>query len=108
MIQAEIKSNTLGTMLFDSAFPKTDYNTKEQKTNAEGVPLWSIQVLVRQPGARMTENMNVTIPANVDPSEKVEPFTPIAFLNMRVMTGQNNGKTWVSFSADGIGNPSSK
>lgn len=108
MIQAEIKANTLGTMLFDSAFPKTDFNTKEQKTTAEGVPLWSVQVLVRQPEARVTENMTVTIPASVDPSEKVEPFTPIAFANLRMMTGQNNGRTWVSFAADAIGNPSSK
>lgn len=104
MLNVEIKNN-LGTMLFDSAFPRNDYETKEQKTNADGVPMWSVNILVRQPEARRTEMMTVNVPSAKDPSELFEPFDRIAFENLHVMTGSNDGRTWVSFAADKAGKP---
>ena len=105
MITAEISKN-LGSMYFDAAFPKTEYGTDEQKKNAAGVPLWSVQVLLRQPDSRKTESLTVTLPAPQDPATVLEPFTPIAFEGLRVMTGENNGRVWVSFAADKCGKPS--
>lgn len=105
MITAEI-TKPMGAMYFDAAFPKTEYGTGEQKQTAEGVPLWSVQVLLRQPDSRKTESLTITIPAAQDPAAVIEPFTPIAFEGLRMMTGENNGRVWVSFAADKCGKPS--
>lgn len=102
MLSVDVKNN-LGTMLFDSAFAKNDYETHEQKKNADGVPQWTINVLVRQPDSRRSEQMSVTVAMPQDPSTAIEPFTPIAFEGLRLLTGENNGRTWVSFQADKIG-----
>jgi hypothetical protein len=104
MITAEI-TKSMGAMYFDGAFPKTEYGTGEQKKNAEGVPLWSVSVLLRQPDSRKTESLTVTMPAAQDPAALIEPFTPIAFEGLRVMTGENGGRVWVSFAADKCGKP---
>lgn len=102
MIAVEI-SQPLGAMLFDGAFPKTEYGEAVQKLNAEGVPLWVVNVIVRQPDAKRSENLSVTVPAPADPSQTVPPFAPVAFEGLRIMTGSNGGKTWVSFAADRFG-----
>ena len=75
MISVEI-TKPLGITMFDNAFPRNDFETKEQKKNADGVPMWS------------------------DPNETFEPFSPVSFEGFRIMTGENNGNTWVSFGAD--------
>lgn len=103
MLNVEIKNN-LGTILFDSAFPRNDYETKQQKVDAEtGMPMWTVNILVRQPNARRTELMSVNVPAAKDPTEIFAPLEQIAFENLHVMTGSNDGRTWVSFAADKVG-----
>lgn len=106
MLNIEIKSN-LGVTLFDNAFPRNDFEAREQKKNADGVPMWSVNILVRQPNARRTELMTVNVPAAKDPNETFAPLEQIAFENLHVMTGENDGKTWVSFAADKVGRPGS-
>lgn len=105
MISIDIASKSLGQMLYDSAYPKTDYESGEQKMSADGQPLWQIGVLLRQPGSRRTEAVTVTVPLPQDPATVLEPFTPVMFGGLRVMTGENNGRRWVSFSADSVGTP---
>lgn len=102
MLNVEIKNN-IGTMLFDSAFPRTEFESREQRKNADGVPMWTINILVRQPDARRTEQMSVNVPSVKDPNELLEPFDRIGFENLHVMTGSNDGRTWVSFAADKVG-----
>lgn len=104
MITAEI-TKPMGAMYFDGAFPKNEYGADIQKTNADGVPLWSVAVLLRQPESRKTESMTITVPAQKDPSQVLEVFTPIAFEGLRVMTGESNNRPWVSFAADKCGTP---
>lgn len=103
MLNVEIKNN-LGTMIFDSAFPRNDFETKQQKVDAAtGMPMWTVNIFVRQADARRSEQMSVNVPAAKDPAETFAAFEPIAFENLRVMTGSNDGKTWVSFAADKVG-----
>lgn len=92
----------LGTMIFDSAFPRNDYETKEQKKNAEGVPMWSVRLILRQADSRRSENLTVNIPSPEDPSRAFGVFAPVALKGLRVMTGDNDGRTWISFAADKI------
>lgn len=105
MITVELKNN-LGNMIFDSAFPRNDFDTKEQKIDAEtGLPIWSVAVLLRQPNSRRSESMTINVPSQKDPNEMFVGFDPIAFDGLRIMTGENDGNKWVSFSADKVGKP---
>ena len=81
---------------------KLEYGTQEQKTNADGVPLYVCGCLLRQEGSNRTEDFQVTIPSKQDITEGIPPFTPIGFAGLRMMTGENNGRPWVSFFADSI------
>lgn len=92
----------LGTMIFDSAFPRNDFETKEQKKNSEGVPMWSVSLILRQADARRSETLTVNIPSPEDPSKSFGIFAPVALKGLRVMTGDNDGRTWISFAADKI------
>ena len=96
----------LGALIFDSAFPRTDFETREQKKNADGVPMWSVNLILRQADARRSESLTVTVPMADDPSKHFGVFAPVKLDGLRVMTGENDGKTWISFAADklsGIG-----
>lgn len=104
MITVEL-SKPLGVMLFDSAFAKNEYGETTQKTNADGVPLWTVNILLRQPDSKKSENLTITVPSKTNPADVLEPFTPIAFERLRLMTGQSHGRTWVSFAADRCGKP---
>lgn len=46
MISVEI-TKPLGITMFDNAFPRNDFETKEQKKNADGVPMWSVNLILR-------------------------------------------------------------
>lgn len=105
MITVEI-AKPMGVMYFDACYPKTEYRSDEQKTTPEGVPLWSMGVLLRQPESKKSENITITVPCPHDPSQAIEPFTPIAFDGLRMMTGESSNGTWVSFAADKFGKPS--
>lgn len=102
MLTFELK-NINGTILFDGAFPKTDYNTKEQKTDPNGQLLWTVNCLVREPESRRTETLAVQIAAPKNPEEVLQPFTPIAFEGLSLLTGEMNGRPFVSLRADKIG-----
>ena len=56
MISVEI-TKPLGITMFDNAFPRNDFETKEQKKNADGVPMWSVNLILRQPDARRSETI---------------------------------------------------
>lgn len=99
MISVEI-TKPLGITMFDNAFPRNDFETKEQKKNADGVPMWSVNLILRQFDARRSETITVNVPSATDPNETFAPFTPVSFEGLRIMTGENNGNTWVSFGAD--------
>lgn len=92
-----------GVILFDNARPKNEFNSQAQKTDENGVPQWRCRCVVRQNGANQSEFVDVTIASPVDPNSSVNPFTPIVFDGLRVMTGQgHNGATWVSLFADSM------
>lgn len=101
MITAEL-TKPLGMLVFDMANPRNDFDTKQQKTDENGTPMWTVQCLLRQENARAFETIRVNVPSKQDPNEVLTPLAPVSFENLRVMTGDNNGRTWVSFSADRI------
>ena len=92
----------LGMLIFDTAFPRNDYETKEQRKNADGVPQWSVSLILRQEDARRSESLTITIPSQDDPSKHFKIFEQVRVEGLRVMTGSNDGRTWVSFGADKI------
>lgn len=105
MLTVNVKEK-LGVMLFDSCFPKNDFETKQQKVdNGTGLPLWSVSVLLRQADSRRSESITITVPSAKDPAESLEPLSPVAFEGLRLMTGVNDGRPWVSFRADRVGVP---
>lgn len=89
-------------MIFDSAFPRTNFETKEQKTDANGVPMWTVNLILRQEDSRKSETLAVNIPSPEDPSKSFGIFAPVALKGLRVMTGTNDGKIWISFAADKV------
>lgn len=102
MITVDI-SEPLGTVVFDAASPRNDYETGIQRTNDEGVPMWRVAAILRQEDARQSEQIAVVVPSRTNPADEIQPFTPVAFEGLRMMTGQgNNGSTWVSFHADKV------
>lgn len=102
MLSFELKS-LAGVVLFDSAYAKTDYETKEQKTDATGTPLWIVNCLVREPEARRTENVAITVPLQKNPEELLQPLQPVAFDGLSILTGEMNGKPFCSLRASQIG-----
>lgn len=101
MLTVEVK-NTLGVLRFDGAFPKKDFESGIQKEK-DGVPLWQVVCLLRQPDSNVSDKITVVIPAQKNPSEFIEPFAQIGFENLRILTGEQNGRTWVAFHADKVG-----
>lgn len=95
-------------LFYDGASPALEYNSDVQKTDESGNPKWKLRALWRGENSRRTETLTVTVPLAQNPDDVIAPFTPIAFKNPRVMTGENNGRVWVSFAADGIANVKGK
>lgn len=86
--------------MFDSCRPKNDFETKEQKIDSEtNLPLWTVGLILRQEDAMRSEMVSVTIPSAKDYSETMNFFTPVKLKDLCVMTGDNNGNTWVSLRA---------
>lgn len=94
----------LGTMLFDAATPRNDFDTGMQRVDAEtGLPQWSVGVLLRQEDARRAEPINITVNSKDDPNEQFEYGDKVIAENIVCRTGAaQNGGNWVSFTADAI------
>lgn len=91
-----------GTFRFDTCTARTEYGTDTQKTNAEGIPQWTVSVIYRGAEDARSELMNVTVSQKDNPSDSIEEFAPVDFDDMHIMSGDNNGRTWVSLSAAGV------
>lgn len=101
MLNIPITQN-LGVMVYDGSFPRNDFDTKEQKKTAEGVPIWSVNIFVHQQDARRSDAMTINIPCPHDPNEDFSVFDKVQVGGLRVMTGENDGAKWVSFAADSL------
>lgn len=96
----------LGTLALLSVSPKANYdNPDEQATNREGVPQWTAQVLVQpEPRADYTpkpEIMQVTV-SMIEAPHDIDPMTQVSLTGLTARQWSNNGRSGVSFSADGI------
>ena len=89
-------------LLFDSAFPRTTFGTDTQQTDENGVPLWQVNVLVRQSDAKRSEGMTVIVPSASNPEDEIRPFTPVSFEGMTVRTGESGNGRWVSVRAERV------
>ena len=96
--------NELGTAVLDSCQKRiADRETGEIKTDkVTGLPIWSVAVFVRQPGAFKAEGIVVNIPSKKDPTEGIEPFTPVMFQGLAISTFNIGGTRVNSFSADSV------
>ena len=99
MLTFTLKENP-GIVAYDSCRPKNDYESGVQKIDSEtNLPLWIVGTIFRQEGALRSEMVSVTVPSAKDPSELFKPFDRVMFDDLCVMTGDNNGNTWVSLRA---------
>lgn len=106
MLSIDLANRQLGSLFYDVAYPKRDYETGAQKAAENDDLIWTVNVLVRQPGSKRTETIAVTVPSPECPNELFDPFEPVLFAGLRLLTGKNaQGRTWVSFFADKIGYP---
>ncbi len=71
----------------------------KQATDADGVPLWSVQILLLRTGRR-SELETVKVPSVVPIN--IPPTTPIMFDSLTATTWENNGRSGLSLSARGI------
>lgn len=103
MLTLDLKGD-LGIMLYDTASPRNDFETGQQRIDEEtGLPQWSVAVLLRQEDARRAEPINITVLAKNDPNESFEYGDKVIAENITCRTGAaQNGGNWVSFTADAI------
>lgn len=88
----------LGSVTFVSAEPDAVFGTGEQKER-NGVPVWAVETLVRpDEGRSSVEVVKVAAPASPD----FEPLTPLRFDRLVARHWENNGRTGISLSADGV------
>ena len=71
----------------------------KQAVDADGVPLWSVQILILRAGRR-SELETVKVPSIV--AINIPPTTPIVFDGLTATTWENNGRSGISLSARGI------
>ncbi|WP_427788040.1 hypothetical protein ACE15W_00060 [Bifidobacterium catenulatum subsp. kashiwanohense] len=71
----------------------------KQAVDADGVPLWSVQILILRAGRR-SDLGTVKVPSTV--AIDIPQDTPIVFDGFTAVTWENNGRSGVSLSARGI------
>lgn len=77
--------------------PKEDFNSKEQKLSADGVPLWIVKTVL--PGHDY-EKIKVTVPAPTKPVGL--EHKDVLFSGLTLMTWENAGRSGVAFFADSV------
>lgn len=98
-----INSRDLGTVWFTGANLKTDYETGQVKVDAEtGKPVYIVNLTVLQPDTDKTTTMTVSVPCDADPSTRLKQMSAVVLDGLRLMTGEMNGRKWVSFFADSV------
>lgn len=96
-----IDTAKLPQLTFLASAPKiADRATGLQKTNANDVPVWSVQVLVAATDDRQAELETISVPAKSAPA--FDPMTPVSFENLRGFFWQMNGRAGVSMSAESV------
>ncbi|WP_147271171.1 hypothetical protein [Brevibacterium aurantiacum] len=99
-----IDSTRLGSITFVSSEPDAVFGTGEQKER-NGLPVWAVETLIRpEEGRSSVEVVKVAAPS----SPGFEPLTPLNFDSLIARHWENNGRTGISLSADGVnaaGNP---
>lgn len=73
-----------------------------QEADDNGVPLWTVDVLVNDPDAPRAEVVGVKLASYDEPN--VEPYRPVAFVNLLAVpyVDRSSGRVAMSFRADGI------
>jgi hypothetical protein len=81
---------------------------EKQESNDEGVPMWTLDVLVDDPDADRAEVIGVKVASFDEPA--VEKFRPVEFVNLVAVPYVQQGTTRVAISmrADGIKGVSGK
>lgn len=108
-MRCSIIPDSLGELRFSGCWPKSVFSngerTEEQKTNAKGVPLWSVGVDAFQRGQSRPEQMRFEVAAKTNPCDDMERGDRIAFdaveLRWFVFTKEGN-KLVQTFAAEGV------
>lgn len=69
-----------------------------QKGNADGLPVWSVEVLRRGDAEEASELLNVSVASSTKPDVE----GPASFANLRAMPWSFNSKSGVAFVADSV------
>lgn len=93
-----IDSSRLGSATFVSSEPDPVYGTGEQKDRG-GIPVWAVETLIRPEDGRSSVEVVKVAAAS---SPEFEPLTPLDFENLIARHWENNGRSGVALSADGV------
>lgn len=108
-MRASVNADSLGIIVYRGCFPKSVFRdgerTDEQKTNRQGIPIWSVAAMVIQPDRDQPETMRFEIASKKDPGEGFERGDHIAFervwVNWFVFANEDN-KLVQTWQADGM------
>ena len=84
---------------------KLEFGRLEQKLNKDGVPLWSVAVLISGTGERQDPTANVTVPSRESPQVSRGEVVTARNLFARTWTmrdGQGRERSGISFEADAL------
>ena len=84
---------------------KLEFGRLEQKLNKDGVPLWSVAVLISGTGERQDPTANVTVPAHDSPQVSRGEVVHARNLFARTWTmrdSQGRERSGISFEADAL------
>lgn len=101
MRQIPIDQSVLGTLVAVGVRPKmvrSDDGEPHQKGNADGIPQWTVETLLRGQGEDASELLNVTVAA----SEKPSIEGPCIFTGFRAVPWSFNSRSGVAFIADAV------
>lgn len=93
-----VDSVRLGAVSFLGAEPDGVFGTGEQKER-NGMPVWKVEALIRPDDGRSSVEV-VKVAASALP--EFEPLTPLSFDGLLARHWENNGRTGISLSADGV------
>lgn len=102
---------TFNTVVFLECMPKVKFgSTTDQECTKDGIPKWDVQVTAafKQFGKNVFTTLKITVAAEMDPGEGLQPFTPVQVMGLEigVMDKTNKAGEIVGHSvyhrADGI------
>lgn len=100
-----IDPNRSSLLVIGEPAPKLEFNSQVPKTNRDGVPLWTISVLMSGTGERQDPSINITVASQDRPLvHKGDVVVPrnLTARTWSLRDAQGRERNGVAFEADGL------